>query len=80
MMYYVVRLEWSLTDRETKIVKANSEEDAKAYFTYENGPRYVSVTGSSDQIVDLTDDRTTLSPDQLMGKVINIGDYKVTEN
>ena len=53
-MYYVVRLEWSLTNRETKIVKANSEAQAKAYFTYEHGPMYVSVTGSSDQIVDLT--------------------------
>jgi hypothetical protein len=54
-MYYVVRLEWSWTDRETKIVKASSEQAAKDYFTYENGPRYVSVIGSSNQIVDSTE-------------------------
>jgi hypothetical protein len=53
-MYYVVRLDWSLTEKETIIVKASSEQAAKAYFTYERGPRYVSVTGSSNQIVDLT--------------------------
>jgi hypothetical protein len=53
-MYYVVRLEWSLTERETVIVKASSEQAAKAHFTYEHGPRYVSVTGCSNSIIDLT--------------------------
>ena len=54
-MYYVVRLEWSLTERETAIVKANSEEEARAYFMTEKGPRYVSVTGSCNEIIDLTE-------------------------
>ena len=50
MLYYIIRIEWSQTDHEMRIVQAPSREAAIAHFTYENGPRYVSCYGSVEKI------------------------------
>ena len=52
MRYYILDIEWSQTDREYKIVRAESREAALARFKYENGPRYVTCLGSVDKITD----------------------------
>lgn len=50
MKYFIIRIEWSQTDSELKIVRASSKEEAVKRYTYPNGPRYVSYYGSVDKI------------------------------
>jgi hypothetical protein len=50
MLYYIIRIDWSQTDSEMRIVQAPSKEAAIAHFTYPNGPRYVTCYGSTDKI------------------------------
>jgi hypothetical protein len=50
MLYYIIRIEWSQTDSEMRIVQSPSKEAAIAHFTYPNGPRYVTCYGSTDKI------------------------------
>lgn len=50
MLYWILLLEWSQTDKEFVIVKAETKEQAMAKFKYANGPKYVSCYGSTDKI------------------------------
>ena len=51
MMYYILQLDWSQTDKDMVIVQANSKEEAIARFKYANGPRYVNYYGCTDKII-----------------------------
>lgn len=51
MKYFVIRIEWSQTDTEYKVVQASSKEKAINHFKYPNGPRYVTCYGETDKIV-----------------------------
>ncbi len=48
--YWILRIEWSQTDHEYKIVHTDSAKSAIAKYTYPNGPRYVTCYGSVDEI------------------------------
>ena len=50
MRYFILRIEWSQTDHEYKVVYAATKEEAIAKFKYPNGPRYVTCYGSVDKI------------------------------
>lgn len=53
MLYYIIRIDWSQTDSEMRIVRAPSKEAAMAHFKYENGPRYVTCYGAVESITTL---------------------------
>lgn len=50
MLYWILLLEWSQTDREFVIVKAKTQAEAMAKFKYDRGPQYVSCYGSTSKI------------------------------
>ena len=55
MKYYIFNIEWSQTDQEMVIVKAESREKAEAYLKRHKdlGPRYVSYYGVQDKIIEV---------------------------
>jgi hypothetical protein len=53
--YYIFQIDWSQTDQEMVIVKAESREKAEAFLKRHKdlGPRYVSYYGEQDKIVEV---------------------------
>ncbi len=55
MKYFIFNIEWSQTDQEMVIVKAESREAAEAHLKRHKdlGPRYVSFYGVQDKIIEV---------------------------
>jgi hypothetical protein len=55
MKYFIFRLEWSQTDEEMVIVKAESKEKAEAFLKRNKdlGPRYVTYYGEQIGIIEV---------------------------
>lgn len=55
MKYFIFKLEWSQTDEEMVIVKAESKEKASAFLKRNKdlGPRYVTYYGQQDKIIEV---------------------------
>lgn len=55
MKYYIFRIDWSQTDHDMVIVKAESQEKAEAYLKRNKdlGPRYVTYYGEQVSIIEV---------------------------
>ena len=60
MKFYMVRREWSQTDEDNIILRAESKEAIEKYYKAQaHGPRFITIYPATTEVYELTDQGIT---------------------